>query len=277
MEEAEHALWRENGLSIFPAATTHGWPRVAASFDYKRPLRFEDEFEVHLRVEQVTTRSLRYACRVECRGEVVADGGMTIVCVERAADHTLRAVDSGTDCRLLPPPPKAPARQAPSHDPGRVDSRACGPGRAPGAAPAGPDRAPRLRQRVLHAQAGGRRRRRRGGGAPRRGRPAVHDEGGAGRRPGRPPALGQRAHRADRRPTRATTRRRRRPDVRCAGSTPTPAGSGPSTAGSRCSPRPASSPAIACCSRSRSGRSSASGPRSKPRARSARTACRAAA
>ena len=92
MEEAEHALWRENGLSIFPAALTHGWPRVAASFDYKRPLRFEDEFEVHLRVEQVTTRSLRYACRVECRGEVVADGGMTIVCVERAADDTMRAV-----------------------------------------------------------------------------------------------------------------------------------------------------------------------------------------
>ena len=92
MEEAEHALWRENGLSIFPAAPTHGWPRVAASFDYKRPLRFEDEFEVHLRVDQVTTRSLRYACRVECRGEVVAEGGMTIVCVERAADHTMRAV-----------------------------------------------------------------------------------------------------------------------------------------------------------------------------------------
>ena len=92
MEEAEHALWRENGLSIFPAAVTHGWPRVAASFDYKRPLRFEDEFEVHLRVDQVTSRSLRYACRIECRGEVVADGGMTIVCVQRAADHTMRAV-----------------------------------------------------------------------------------------------------------------------------------------------------------------------------------------
>src|SRR5688572_10828200 len=92
MEEAEHALWRENGLSISPPEPTHGWPRVAASFDYRRPLRFEDEFEVHLRVDQVTTRSLKYACRVECRGDVVAEGGMTIVCVERAADHTMRAV-----------------------------------------------------------------------------------------------------------------------------------------------------------------------------------------
>ena len=92
MEEAEHALWRENGISIFPAAPTHGWPRVAASFDYKRPLRFEDEFEVQLRVEQVTTRSLRYACRLECRGELVAEGGMTIVCVQRDSDHQMRAV-----------------------------------------------------------------------------------------------------------------------------------------------------------------------------------------
>ena len=107
MEEAEHALWRENGLSIFPAEPTHGWPRVAASFDYKRPLRFEDEFEVHLRVEQVTTRSLRYACRVECRGEVIADGGMTIVCVERAADHTMRAVPIPEPIASLFRPPVA--------------------------------------------------------------------------------------------------------------------------------------------------------------------------
>ena len=91
MEEAEHALWRANGISIFPALPTHGWPRVAASFDYKKPLRFEDEFEIHLRVEHITTRSLRYACRIECRGELVAEGGMTIVCVTRDARDTMRA------------------------------------------------------------------------------------------------------------------------------------------------------------------------------------------
>ena len=91
MEEAEHALWRANGMSIVPAAPTHGWPRVAASFDYKKPLHFEDEFEIHLRVEHISTRSLRYACRIECRGELVAEGGMTIVCVIRDARHIMRA------------------------------------------------------------------------------------------------------------------------------------------------------------------------------------------
>jgi acyl-CoA thioester hydrolase len=91
-EEAEHALWRENGLSIFPPHPTHGWPRVAASFDYRRPLRFEDEFEVHIAVTQLSGRSLTYGCRMICRGDVVAEGTMTIACVQRDADHTMRAV-----------------------------------------------------------------------------------------------------------------------------------------------------------------------------------------
>ena len=110
VEEAEHAMWRSVGLSIAARDTAIGWPRVAATFEYRRPLRFEDEFEVHLRVDQVTTRSLRYACRVECRGDVVAEGGMTIVCVERAADHTLRAVPIPEPIASLfrPPSPEAP-------------------------------------------------------------------------------------------------------------------------------------------------------------------------
>jgi YbgC/YbaW family acyl-CoA thioester hydrolase len=108
MEEAEHALWRENGISIFPEAPTHGWPRVAASFDYRRPLRFEDEFEIHLQVAQLTTRSLRYACRIECRGELVAEGSMAIACVQKQ-EGTMRAVPLPADIveRFSPPPASA--------------------------------------------------------------------------------------------------------------------------------------------------------------------------
>src|SRR5262249_45532150 len=61
MEEAEHALWRAAGLSIGAAEKTGGWPRVAAAFDYKRPLRFEDEFEVTVCIAELTRRSIRYA------------------------------------------------------------------------------------------------------------------------------------------------------------------------------------------------------------------------
>ncbi len=92
MEEAEHALWRENGISIFPAQPTHGWPRVAASFDYRRPLRFEDEFEIHLEVTRISTRSLTYGCRMIARGDLVAAGSMTIACIQRDGEHGMRAV-----------------------------------------------------------------------------------------------------------------------------------------------------------------------------------------
>lgn len=92
MEEAEHALWRAAGLSIGEAALTGGWPRVAASFDYKSPLRFEDEFEVAVRIGNVTRRSLQYQFTVT-RGEVlVGTGSMTAVSTMKE-DGRLRAAD----------------------------------------------------------------------------------------------------------------------------------------------------------------------------------------
>ena len=53
MEEAEHALWRAAGLSIAKSGENVGWPRVAASLDFKAPLHFEDEFEVVVTIEKV--------------------------------------------------------------------------------------------------------------------------------------------------------------------------------------------------------------------------------
>ena len=37
LEEAEHAMWREAGLSIADGSGI-GWPRVEASFEFHRPL-----------------------------------------------------------------------------------------------------------------------------------------------------------------------------------------------------------------------------------------------
>jgi acyl-CoA thioester hydrolase len=105
MEEAEHALWRANGLSIFPPSPSHGWPRVAASFDYRRPLRFEDEFEIRIEVTHVSARSLTYACRILCREELVADGRMTIACIEKQEDGRMKAspIPEEIAARLRPP------------------------------------------------------------------------------------------------------------------------------------------------------------------------------
>src|SRR6185503_13937724 len=50
MEEAEHALWRDAGLTIAQRSSDIGWPRVNVSFEYFRPLVFEQEFEAHIRI-----------------------------------------------------------------------------------------------------------------------------------------------------------------------------------------------------------------------------------
>jgi acyl-CoA thioester hydrolase len=91
MEEAEHALWREAGLSIHPPGAEIGWPRVAASFDFSRALRFEDEFEVRLRIADMTKRTIRYSCLLTKDEEQIAAGTMTIACIRR--EPTMRAID----------------------------------------------------------------------------------------------------------------------------------------------------------------------------------------
>jgi YbgC/YbaW family acyl-CoA thioester hydrolase len=92
LEEAEHALWRAAGLSLGEVALTGGWPRVSASFDYRSPLRFEDEFEVAVRIGTVTRRSVQYEFTVT-RGDVlVGTGSLTAVSTARE-DGRLRAVD----------------------------------------------------------------------------------------------------------------------------------------------------------------------------------------
>jgi YbgC/YbaW family acyl-CoA thioester hydrolase len=92
MEEAEHALWREAGLSIARRGSDIGWPRVAASCEFRQPLYFEDEFEVRLRVTAMTQRTIRYAC-VLTRGEtIVAEGSMTVACVTQKPGEPMRAV-----------------------------------------------------------------------------------------------------------------------------------------------------------------------------------------
>jgi acyl-CoA thioesterase FadM len=92
MEEAEHALWRAAGLAIFAPDEHVSWPRVAASFDFRRPLRFEEEFDIAIEVSAITERSIRYTCVITRGDEEIATGSLTIACVERMSDRSMKAV-----------------------------------------------------------------------------------------------------------------------------------------------------------------------------------------
>ena len=91
MEEAEHAMWRHAGLTIAPRGDI-GFPRVAASFDYLKPLRFEDEFDVHLRVAAVTEKTIRYTCELTRGGVQIASGTTTVACATVRPGEPMRAV-----------------------------------------------------------------------------------------------------------------------------------------------------------------------------------------
>ena len=92
LEEAEHAMWREAGVSIADGSGI-GWPRIEASFEFFRPLRFEDEFEVHLRIVGKDARTIRYG-GVISRGDTrVAAGNITVKCVRKSPGEPMKSID----------------------------------------------------------------------------------------------------------------------------------------------------------------------------------------
>lgn len=85
MEAAEHAFFRSLGLSIHQQQGDRvvGWPRVAAECSFSRPLRFEDEFEVHLIVRQKNHGSLTYDFFfLDETGQQTAKGSIKVACVD---------------------------------------------------------------------------------------------------------------------------------------------------------------------------------------------------
>jgi YbgC/YbaW family acyl-CoA thioester hydrolase len=96
-EEAEHAMWRALGMSVGMPGRDIGWPRVKASFEFLKPLRFEDEFDVRLRVAAKTAKTLQFQAVILVNGVVAAVGSTTTICVRMVAGEPLRAIDIPPD------------------------------------------------------------------------------------------------------------------------------------------------------------------------------------
>lgn len=92
METAEHAFYRSLGFSVIMRGENPplGFPRVHAECDYKQPLRFEDELEIHLLVAEKRPKVLTHFFRFTQVGESnrieVATGRLIIVCVAQTAE-----------------------------------------------------------------------------------------------------------------------------------------------------------------------------------------------
>lgn len=87
MEETEHAFYRSLGLDVHPrdGNRTLGWPRVRAECDYRHPLHFDDQVEIHLLVQEKKEKSVRYHFlfnkQIGDGTQEVAKGSLTVVCV----------------------------------------------------------------------------------------------------------------------------------------------------------------------------------------------------
>jgi len=103
-EDAEHALWRQAGLSIHAPGAPVGWPRVAAACTYHQALKFEQEFDVVVRISEISRRTISYSGEITSRGNKIASATWKIASVTKLPDGTMRSAEIPADVaeRLKP-------------------------------------------------------------------------------------------------------------------------------------------------------------------------------
>jgi len=91
MEQAEHALFRSCGWSVFPRPARSSldpaksppsltWPRVHCSCDFQAPAIFEDQLTIDIYIDRIGTKSISYRHVVRRNAEILAEGKITVVC-----------------------------------------------------------------------------------------------------------------------------------------------------------------------------------------------------
>jgi YbgC/YbaW family acyl-CoA thioester hydrolase len=102
MEFAEVAFLRSRGLSVAMTwGNEHlGFPRVSATCDFLRPVRFEDVVEIEVRVERVGSKSVTYTFDFTHDGVPVARGRISAVCCRvHPSVHAIESIEIPSDLR----------------------------------------------------------------------------------------------------------------------------------------------------------------------------------
>lgn len=94
METAEHELLNAIGTSVHTTidGIAIGWPRLRASCEFVRPVRFEDELEITVTVRRKGSRSMTWGFEFAHEGEVVARGELVTVCCELRPGEPPRSI-----------------------------------------------------------------------------------------------------------------------------------------------------------------------------------------
>jgi acyl-CoA thioester hydrolase len=95
MESAEVEFLRARGLSVKMdwEGLPIGFPRVSATCDYLRPVRFEEVLDIAVTLHNIGTKSVTYAFEFTRGGEVIARGKVTSVCCRVKENNVLEAME----------------------------------------------------------------------------------------------------------------------------------------------------------------------------------------
>ena len=93
MEESEHALWRHAGMDIYADREQRSWPRISATFDFKSPLRFQDQFEVRTAMGNVTRSTIQWNHTLTRGDTIIGSGSVTVVCVKKLPDGGIKSTE----------------------------------------------------------------------------------------------------------------------------------------------------------------------------------------
>ncbi|MCE9614221.1 MAG: acyl-CoA thioesterase [Lentisphaerae bacterium] len=111
MEAAEHAFLRSRGITLIDSQRPGlVWPRVKCGFEYRAPLRFDDEFEVQLSLVAVGRASLTVRAEIIRDGQVLAVGHSVNACCRQSRTGKLKAVPIPTAVRKQLESATPPAR-----------------------------------------------------------------------------------------------------------------------------------------------------------------------
>lgn len=95
MEFAEVELLHSLGLSVRLGweGQEMGFPRVAASCDYLKPVRFEDVLAISVRLIKLGGKSITYGFEFRCEGQLIAKGQTTCVCCRILPNREIASIE----------------------------------------------------------------------------------------------------------------------------------------------------------------------------------------
>ena len=94
MESVEHEFLRSLGTSVATELQGDkiGWPRLSATCDYLKPIKFEDQIDIHLSIDRKGTKSLTYCFEFLHQLETVARGKLSVICCICNPDQPLQSI-----------------------------------------------------------------------------------------------------------------------------------------------------------------------------------------